>query len=101
MNAHGKAGRAASVISAVAALLLMHTAAADDTIVVYGKRLEMPEQHDLELPQFDSAGFLAALHDDIRASLRDDLRALRAQLEKDRNAARQVKVAALDTRTGV
>jgi hypothetical protein len=100
MKAHGKAGRAASVVSALASLLLAHSVAADDEIVVYGEHLEDHAERDLASAQIDSAELLVALHDELRASLRNDLLALRIQTDKDRGSARAMTVATVAARTG-
>ena len=98
MNAHGKPGRAASIVGALATLLLTHSATADDVMIVYGKRIEAPEADDLAKASFDAGGFRVALHDDIRASLRESFLALRVAIAADDAAASEVQVASLAAR---
>jgi hypothetical protein len=109
MNAQGSAGRAAGIVGALAALLLAHDAAADDTMIVYGKRMQKPEAARIARPAMDSAGILVALREDLTASVREDVRislrdgfeALCAEITRDRGEAIEVKVASLGTRAGV
>lgn len=109
MNAQGSAGRAAGIVGALAALLLAHGAAADDTMIVYGKRMVKPETVELEQPAVDTAGIVVALNDEIRASmgeairasLRDGFSALHAEIARNQGAGSDTKVALLATRAGV
>lgn len=98
MNAHGKAGRPARIVGAALALLLTHTATADDVMIVYGKRVAVTGERDVAVPAFDSEGFRVALHEDIRASLRESVLALRTEIAKDEAAARDVQIASLGMR---
>jgi hypothetical protein len=109
MNAHGVARRTASIIGALAALLLTHTAAADEVMIVSGKRMDKPATAELASVEAPSADLPAALEDevresinnDLRNSLRDGLQALSLELGKDESEAREVKVATLAPPTGV
>lgn len=109
MNAQGMAGCAAGIAGALAALLLAHSAAADDTIIVYGKRLQKPEASAIAQAEVDSAGVLVALgeelrasvHEGVRASLRDGFSALRVEMAREQGIASEAKVASLGTRAGV
>ena len=98
MNAHGKAGRAARIVGAALALVLTHTATADDVMIVYGKRVAVTEERAVAVPAFDPEGFRVALHDDIRASLRESVLALRTEIATEKAAARDVRIASLGTR---
>ena len=109
MNAQGTAGHVAGIVGALAALLMAHGAAADDTMIVYGKRMAKPEAVALEQPAADTARMIVALNDEIRASIREDIReslrqgfsALRVEIAKSQVADSDIKVASLATRTGV
>jgi len=108
MNAKGSAGRIAGIVVAVATLLLAHSAAADDSMTVYGKRMTKPEAAALAQPAVDTAGLLATLHDDLRASIHEDIRAslrdgfsaLRVEIAEGREAANDIQVAAVAARAG-
>ncbi len=109
MNAHGSARRTASCIGALAALLLTHAAAADEVMIVYGKRIDKPEASGIARVEPASAGLPVALedeireaiHEDLRNSLREGLQALSVAAGIDAGAAREVKVATLTPPTGV
>ena len=109
MNAQGSAGRAAGIVGVLAAVLLAHKAAADDTMIVYGKRMVKPDVAELAQPAVDAAGILVSLHDDLRTAIHEDIQsslragfdALRAEIAKDQGEAANVKVASVTTRTGV
>lgn len=109
MNAQGKARRTASIVGALAAMLLTHAAAADEVMIVYGKRMDKPEASEIARVETGSAGvpvalrdeIRAAIHDDLRDSLREGLQALSLEVGSDQGAAREVKVATLAPPTGV
>jgi len=108
MNAQGTARRTASIIGALAGLLLTHAAAADDVLIVYGKRMEKPDASELARVEPHSAAAPVALHDEIRESIHDDLRnSLRDGLQAlslevgNEAVTRDVKVASLAPPTGV
>lgn len=109
MNAHGKAGLAAGIVGAVTALLLTPAAAADEVMIVYGKRMVKAEVSEFAQPAMDTAGILVALHDELRVSIREDIRtslrdgfdALRMEIAKDQGEATDFEVALLATRAGV
>ena len=109
MNSRVMACRAAGIAGAFAAMLLAHSAAAGDTMIVYGKRMQRPEASVIAQPEVDTAATLVALNDDLRASIRDEIRAslrdsfsaLRVEIAKDQGAANDVEVALLGARVGV
>jgi hypothetical protein len=109
MNAHGTASRAALIVGALTASLLAHAAAADDVMIVYGKRTEALEASGITQPEISEAGVLlamrddlrASIHGDIRASLRDDFSALRLEIARDSRTANDIKVASLAISAGV
>ena len=109
MNAQAMASRAAGIAGVLAALLLAHSAAAEDTIIVYGKRLQKPDASAITQPEVDSAGVLVALneelrasiHADVQASLRAQFSALRVEMAREQDVASEVKLASLRARAGV
>ena len=109
MNTQELASRAAGIAGTLAALLLAHSAAADDTIIVYGKRMQKPEASAIAQPEVDSAGVLVALNDELRASIHADVQAslraqfsaLRVEMAREQGVASEVKVASLGARAGV
>lgn len=109
MNAQGSAGRAAGIVGALAALLLAHTAAADEVVIVSGKRMDKPEVSETARTEPAAAGVPVALTDEIRTSIQEELRdSLRENLEalsleavKDEGAAPEVKVATIAPSSGV
>lgn len=108
MNAQGMARRAARIAGTLAALLLAQSAVADDTMIVYGKRVQEPDASAIAEPEVDSAGVLVALHADLRASihadieasLRDGFSALRMEMAREQGIVSEVKVASLGIRAG-
>jgi hypothetical protein len=103
------ASRAAIIVGALTALLLAHGAAADDVMIVYGKRMETLEASGLTQADMSTAGILvelrddlrASIHGDIRASLRDGFSALRVEIARDSGTENDVKLASLAISAGV
>jgi hypothetical protein len=109
MNAHGKARRTASIVGTLAALLLAHTAGADEVVIVSGKRMDKPEASEpartepvaAEVPVALADEIRASIHEELRDSLRENLETLGLEADRTEGAASEVKVATLTPPTGV